>query len=64
MRSKVYPIESQISLNVSETDTFESFQKKGQYKIKHHLDCLMYLLSCQTCGLRYVGSTTDRSDQR
>ena len=63
MRSKVYAMESQISLNVSETDTSEYFQKKGQYKIKHHLDCLMYLLSCQICGLQYVGSTTDRSDQ-
>ena len=54
----------QVYLNVSETDTFESFQTKRQCKINHHLDCndkcLIYLLSCKTCGLQYVSSTSDR----
>ena len=54
----------QVCLIVSETDTFESFQTKRQYKINHHLDCndkcLIYLLSCKICGLQYVGSITDR----
>ena len=53
----------QVCINVSETDTFESFHIKRQFKINHHLDCndkcLIYLLSCKICGLWYVGSTTD-----
>ena len=54
----------QVCLNVSETDIFEYFQTKRQYKINYHLDCddkcLIYLLSCNICGLRYVCSTNDR----
>ena len=54
----------QVCLKVSETCIFESFQTKRQYKINQHLNCndkcLIYLLSCKTCGLQYVGSTTDR----
>ena len=38
-------------MNVAETDTFESFHTKKQYKI--------YLYSCKICGLQYIGSTTD-----
>ena len=76
VRSKVYPLEKivgsskccfkryQVCLNVSETDTFESFLTKRQYKINHCLNCnekcLIYLLRCKICGLQYVGSTTDR----
>ena len=76
MRSKVYPLERtagsskcgskryQVYLNVSETDVFESFQTKRQYKINYHHDyndkCLIYLLSCKICGLQYESSTTDR----
>ena len=76
VRSKVYPLERtvgsskcgskrcQVCLNVSETNIFESFQTKKQYKINHHLDCndkcLIYLLSFKTCGLQYLGSTTGR----
>ena len=75
VRSKVYPLERKtgsekcngkrclVCLNVAETDTFESFQTKKQYKINHNLNCndkcLVYLLSCKICGLQYVGSTTD-----
>ena len=55
-------------LYISETDIFESFQTKRQYKINHHLDCndkcLIYLLSCKICGLQYVGSTTYRFRSR
>ena len=54
----------QVCLNVSETYIFESFQTKRQYKINQHLNnndkCLIYLLSCKTCGLQYLGSATDR----
>ena len=45
-------------------DIFESFKTKKQYEINHHFDCndkcLIYLLSSKICGLKYVGSTTDR----
>ena len=58
------PKRCQVYLNVSETDIFESFQTKKQYEINHHFDCndkcLIYLLSSKICGLKYVGSTTDR----
>ena len=51
-------------LNVSETNVFQSFETKEQYKINHQLNCndkrLIYLLPCNVCGLRYVGSTTDK----
>ena len=76
VRSKVYPSERtvgsskrgsktcQVCLNISETDIFESFQTKRQYKINHHFNCndkcLIYLLSCKICGLQFVGSTTNR----
>ena len=50
-------------MNVAETDTFESFQTKKQYKTNHNLKyndkCLVYFLSFEICGLLYVGSTTD-----
>ena len=76
VRSKFYPIQRtvgsskcgfkrcQVCLNVSERHISESFQTKRQYKINHHpnynVKCLFFLLSCKTCGLQYVGSTTDR----
>ena len=76
MRSKVYSLERtvrfskygskrcQVSLDVSETDIFEFFQTKRQYKINHHLSCndkcLIYSLSCKICGLQYFSFTTDR----
>ena len=76
VRSKVCPLERtvgsskcdskrfQVCLNVSETNIFETFQTKKQYKINHHLDCndkcLIYLLSCRICGLQYLVSTTYR----
>ena len=76
VRSKIYPLERKVGsekckskrclvcLNVSETDVFQSFQTKEQYKINHQLNCndkcLIYLLSCKVCGLQYVSSTTDK----
>ena len=68
--TKVYPLKGtvdsskcdskrcRVCLNISETDIFESFQTKKQYKINHHLNCtdkcLICLLSRKTCGLPYV----------
>ena len=53
-----------MCLNVSETDVFELFQTKEQYKINYKLNCndkcLIYLLSCKVRGLQYAGSTTDK----
>ena len=76
VRSKIYALERKVSsekcnskrclmcLNVSETDLFQSFQTKEQYKINHQLNCndkcLIYLLCCKVCGLQYVGSATDK----
>ena len=76
VRSKIYPLKRKVSsgkckskrclvcLNVSETNIFQSFQNKKQYKINHQLNCkvkcLIYLLSGKVCGLQYVGSTTDK----
>ena len=43
---------------------FQSFQTKDQFKINRQLNCndksLIYLLSCNECGLQYVASTTDK----
>ena len=48
----------QVCLNINETDTFESFQTKQEYKINHRLNCngkcLIYLLSCKVSGLQYI----------
>ena len=76
VRSKIYPLERKVDskkckskrrlgcLNGCETDVFQSFQTKEQYKINHLLNCndkcLIYLLSCKVCGLQYVGSTSDK----
>ena len=53
-----------MCLNVSETDVFQSFQTKEQYKINHQLNCndkcLIYLLSCKVCALQYVVSATGK----
>ena len=75
VRSKVYPLERKVGsenrngkrclvcVNVTETDTFESFQTKKQYKINYNLNCkdkcLIYLSSCKICGLQYASSTAD-----
>ena len=52
------------SFNIQETETFQIFVTKEVYKIKHHFHCdskcVIYLISCKVCGLRYVESTLDR----
>ena len=76
VRAKVYPLlrecessgcnksRCQTCLNVDNTDFFQSFVKKESYKINHKFDCdsrcIIYLFSCKTCRLRYVGSTVER----
>ena len=76
VRSKIYPLERKVGsekykskrclacLNVSETDVFQSFKTKEQYKINHQVNCndncLIYLLCCKVCGLQYVVFTTDK----
>ena len=72
IRSKVCPLsrecrssgcnksKCQTSLNVNSTDAFQGFVTKETYKIKQRLDCdskcIIYLFSCKTCGVQYVGS--------
>ena len=76
VRAKVYPLlrkcgssgcnksRCQISLNINNTDVFHSFVTKESYKLSHKFDCdsrcIIYLFSCKTCGLQYVGSTVER----
>ena len=76
VRAKVYPLirekgssccgksRCETCFNIQETDTFQSFVTKEVYKINHHFHCdskcVIYLISCQVCGLQYVGSTVDR----
>ena len=63
--SKIYPLERKgaskkckskcclVCLNISETNFFQSFQTKEQYKINNQLICngksLIYLFSCKAC---------------
>ena len=50
--------------NIKESNTFQSFVTKKDYKINHHFHCdsknIVYLLSCKVCGLQYVGPAVDR----
>ena len=72
MRSKLCPVERKVGCRVcgssrcqfcksiSITDEFTSFPTKGTYN-SHSFDCndtcLIYLLSCKSCGKQYVGNT-------
>ena len=76
VRSKLYPIERkvgsyrcgnsscQVCTSIQLTATFSSFVTKSAYKIKHNFNCnsrcLIYLLSCKTCGKQYTGKTVDK----
>ena len=76
VRSKTYPLERKVGsekcksnccflcLNISETNVFQSFQTKKQYKKNHQINCndkcLIYLLFYKECGLQYVRSTNDK----
>lgn len=50
--------------NMRDTDTFACRVDGKQYTVNHRLDCdtkcVVYLLTCKTCGLQYVGQTTDK----
>ena len=54
----------QTCLNVNNRDVFQSFAMKESYKRNHKFDCcskcIIYLFSCKTCRLQYVGSTVER----
>ena len=58
----------QVCKSINITDEFTSFTTKKTYKIKHSFDCndkcLIYLLSCKSCGKQYVGNTTDHFRSR
>ena len=76
VRFKIYPRKRKVAsekckskrclmcLNVTETEIFQSFQTKEEYKRNDKLNCndkcLIYLLSCKVCSVQYVGSTTDK----
>ena len=50
------------------TDTSSSFVTKSACKINHNFNCnskcLIYLLSCKTCGKQYTGKTVDKFRSR
>ena len=50
------------------SDTFSSFVIKSAYKTNHNIicnsKCLIYLLSCKTCGKQYTGKTVDKFRSR
>ena len=58
----------QVCKSISITEEFTSFTTKKTYKINHSFDCndkcLIYLLSCKSCGKQYVGNTTDHFRSR
>ena len=74
VRYKLYPVERKVGCrgcgrfrclvfkSISITEEFTSFTTKKTYKINHSFDCndkcLIYLLSCKSCGKQYVGNTT------
>ena len=75
VRAKLYPLERfvgskkcngnrcDVCLNVNETDTFTRTVTNLSYKINHQFNCsekcLVYLLTCKTCSIQYVGQTTN-----
>ena len=58
----------QVCKSINITDKFTSFTTKRMYKISHSFDCshkcLIYLLSCNSCGKQYVGNTTNHFRSR
>ena len=55
-----------VCKSISITEEFTSLTTKKTYKINLSFDCnnkcLIYLLSCRSCGKQYVGNTTDPVD--
>ena len=80
VRSKLYPIEKKVRSYrcgnsccqactiIQVIDTFSSFVTKSAYKINHNFNCnskcLIYLLSCKTCGKQYTSNTVDKFSSR
>ena len=80
VRSKLYLVEKNVGCqrcgsstcevckNINVTDEFTSFTTKKSYKINHSFDsnekCLIYRLSCKSCGKQDVGNTTDHFRSR
>ena len=80
VRSKLYLVERKVgcrrcgssrcevckSINI--IDEFTTFTTKKTYKINHSFDCnvkcLIYRLSCKSCGKQDVGNTTDHFKSR
>ena len=74
VRYKLYPVERKVGCrgcgrfrchffkSISITEEFASFTTKKTYKINYSFDCtekcLIYLVSCKSCGKQYVGNTT------
>ena len=54
---------SRVCKNIIETEKFQSFVGKKVYKINHRFicsdKCLVYLLSCEVCGMQYNGQTNN-----
>ena len=75
VRSKLYLVERkagcrrfdssrcEVCKSINIIDEFTSFATKKTYKINHSFDCnekcLIYRLSCRSCGTQDVGNTTD-----
>ena len=75
VRAKLYPLErsvgsfkcndkrSQVCINVTESNTFSSSVDKKEYVVNHSFNCIdkciIYLLTCNTCKMQYVGKTVD-----
>ena len=80
VRSKLYPVERkvggrrcgssrcQVCKSINIIDKFTSFTTIKTCKINYSFDCndkcLIYLLSCKSCGKQYVGNTTDHFRSR
>ena len=47
---------------------FSSFATKSAYKVNHNFNCnskcLIYLLSCKTCGKQYTSKIVDKIRSR
>ena len=75
VRAKLYPLERavgsikcngkncQVCINVTESDTFSSSVDNKEYVINHSFNCndkcVIYLLTCNKCKMKYIGKTVD-----
>ena len=80
VRAKPYPLEwnigskkcnkirSEVCNNIESTDLFSSTATGERYKINHYFKCdskcLVYLITCRTCKLQYIGKTCDAFRKR